>query len=68
MINLYSIIGLIIISFSSILFLDLFAKKFNIFDVPQEFKIHKEKVTKTSGFGIIFVIVYSFLFSIILNN
>lgn len=60
MINLYSIIGLIIISFLSILFLDLFAKKFNVFDVPHEFKIHKEKVTKTSGFGIILVIIYSF--------
>jgi UDP-GlcNAc:undecaprenyl-phosphate/decaprenyl-phosphate GlcNAc-1-phosphate transferase len=60
MINLYSIIGLIITSILSIIFLNNFAKKFGIFDMPQKLRIHKEKVTKASGFGIIFIIINSF--------
>ena len=61
MISYNSIIGLIVVSLLSIMFLDSFAKKFNIFDVPQKLKIHKEKVTKTAGFGIIFIIICSLI-------
>ena len=57
MINLYLIIGLALTSFLSIIFLDIFAKKFGIFDKPDKFKIHKEKVTKLTGFGLIFLII-----------
>lgn len=71
MISFYSIASLAITSFFSILFLDFFAKKFNLFDLPQKFKIHKKKITKTSGFGIIFLIINCFLlfdYSNELNN
>jgi UDP-GlcNAc:undecaprenyl-phosphate GlcNAc-1-phosphate transferase len=61
MINLYSFILLATTSFLSIIFLDILAKRLDIFDVPQKFKIHKEKVTKTAGFGIILIIINSFL-------
>ena len=43
------------------IFLNNFSKKLGIFDVPQKLKIHKEKITKASGFGIIFIIINSFL-------
>ncbi len=61
MINLYLIFGLALTSFLSIIFLDNFAKKFGIFDKPDKFKIHKAKVTKLTGFGLIFLIINSFL-------
>ena len=61
MINLYSFVSLTITSFLSIIFLDSLAKRFGIFDMPQKIKIHNKKVTKTSGFGIILIILNSFL-------
>lgn len=62
LLKLFILVEIIILSLISILILDKAAKKFNIYDKPNKLKIHKKKVTKTSGFGIILLIINSFIF------
>ena len=61
MINIYIIIELLIVSFLSIYILDKLAKLFKIIDKPNKYKIHKKRVTKIAGVGLIFIILNSFI-------
>lgn len=61
MINLFEIIEIISISFISIYTMDRVAKFFETFDHPSKYKIHKIKVTKFSGLGLIVLIINSLL-------
>jgi UDP-GlcNAc:undecaprenyl-phosphate GlcNAc-1-phosphate transferase len=61
MINIYIIIHLLIVSFLSIYILDKLAKSFKIIDKPNKHKIHKKRVTKIAGVGLIFIILNSFI-------
>ena len=61
MINIYIIIELLIVSFLSIYILDKLAKFFKIIDKPNKYKIHKKRVTKIAGVGLIFIILNSFI-------
>lgn len=61
MINIYITIELLIVSFLSIYILDKLAKSFKIIDRPNKYKIHKKKITKIAGVGLIFIILNSFI-------
>ncbi len=61
MINLLEITEIILISFISIYIIDRIAKFFGAFDHPNKYKIHKKKVTKVSGLGLIVLIINSFI-------
>ena len=61
MLNIYIVVDLLIISFVSIFLLDKVAKKLNKFDTPNKNKIHRRRITKFSGIGLIFLIINSFL-------
>lgn len=61
MINLLEITEIILISFISIYTIDKIAKFFGAFDYPNKYKIHKKKVTKVSGLGLIILIFNSFI-------
>ena len=61
MINLFEIIEIVLISFISIYTIDKVAKFFGTFDHPSKYKIHKKKITKLSGLGLIILIINSFI-------
>ena len=61
MINLFEIIEIFLISFISIYTIDKVAKFFGTFDHPSKYKIHKKKITKLSGLGLIILIINSFI-------
>lgn len=60
--NFFLIIELVIFSFLTIFILDKIGKKFQLFDYPKKNKVHKIKVTKITGLGLVFLIINSFIF------
>ena len=61
MLNSFQVIEIVVISFFSIYLIDKIAKFFNTFDYPSKYKIHKNKVTKLSGLGLIIIVINSFI-------
>lgn len=61
MLSSFEILEIIVTSFVSIYLFDKIAKFFGKYDYPGKFKIHKKKVTKISGLGLIIIVINSII-------